>query len=338
MATKRENGTGSVYKRKDLKHRPWLAVAPDTGIEKAKRVVIGHYATSKEAKAALAEYLQHPTEKLRYTFKQCYDDWYQINSRDRTKSWIDCHRAAFLRCRPLWDRELRALRAIDYQQLIDQTALEAPGSISLLLVAIRAANRYALENDVIQKDYSRFVRLPKKEKPKKDAFTSEELKTIRSAADQGDEDAERILVMCYTGFRVSEFLGLTQFSYDRDKHTLRGGLKTEAGKNRVVPVHSSIVPIVDKWVEKGAQYIFNPLNLSVPVFRNRFKAALKRLGIRQLTPHATRHTAATLLSNAGAAPQDIQKILGHAHFQMTADTYIHQSADQLTAAMEKIQA
>lgn len=28
MASKRENGAGSVYKRSDAKYRPWVAVAP----------------------------------------------------------------------------------------------------------------------------------------------------------------------------------------------------------------------------------------------------------------------------------------------------------------------
>ena len=54
---KRENGTGSVYKRKDLKRRPWVAVAPaelirddDARKVNAKQMIIGHYATAQEAK------------------------------------------------------------------------------------------------------------------------------------------------------------------------------------------------------------------------------------------------------------------------------------------------
>ena len=51
---KRENGTGSVYKRKDLKRRPWVAVAPaelirddDARKVNAKQMIIGHYATAQ---------------------------------------------------------------------------------------------------------------------------------------------------------------------------------------------------------------------------------------------------------------------------------------------------
>ena len=70
---KRENGSGSVYKRSDLKRRPWVAVAPaKLGLDsndklRASRAVIGHYATAAEARAVLAEYLQNPTEKINIT-------------------------------------------------------------------------------------------------------------------------------------------------------------------------------------------------------------------------------------------------------------------------------
>ena len=67
---KRENGTGSVYKRKDLKRRPWVAVAPaelirddDARKVNAKQMIIGHYATAQEAKDAL---LRGHIDKAKY--------------------------------------------------------------------------------------------------------------------------------------------------------------------------------------------------------------------------------------------------------------------------------
>ena len=62
-AIKRENGAGSVYKRKDLKRRPWVASAPATTQrdDESKKYtttqqIIGYYATAQEAKDALEIY------------------------------------------------------------------------------------------------------------------------------------------------------------------------------------------------------------------------------------------------------------------------------------------
>lgn len=72
-------------------------------------------------------------------------------------------------------------------------------------------------------------------------------------------------------------------------------------------------------------------------FRRRFYfPALKEIGIRRLTPHATRHTFATRLSAAGARAEDIQALAGHEDYEMTANTYIHQDIATLRRAIEKM--
>ena len=55
-----------------------------------------------------------------------------------------------------------------------------------------------------------------------------------------------------------------------------------------------------------------------------------------LTPHSARHTCATRLSKGGARPEDIQKILGHEDYSVTANTYIDQDVTTLRAAMAKM--
>lgn len=62
--------------------------------------------------------------------------------------------------------------------------------------------------------------------------------------------------MCYTGFRIAEFLELTSFSYDSISKTLRGGKKTAAGKNRIVPIHPKIQPIIENWISKKGKLFF----------------------------------------------------------------------------------
>jgi integrase/recombinase XerD len=79
-ALKRENGTGSVYKRADVKSRPWVAVAP---LKNGKREVIGTFATAHEAKDALEDYRRNPTDRLNITLKSLYEEWKPIGYKDK---------------------------------------------------------------------------------------------------------------------------------------------------------------------------------------------------------------------------------------------------------------
>lgn len=78
---KRENGEGSVYKRKDIKRRPWVVALPasysldEQGKMIKKQEILGHYASSKEAKAALAHYLEHPVTEINMTVDDLHMIW-----------------------------------------------------------------------------------------------------------------------------------------------------------------------------------------------------------------------------------------------------------------------
>ncbi len=50
-----------------------------------------------------------------------------------------------------------------------------------------------------------------------------------------------ILIQCYSGWRPQE-LGLIELAnVDLENGTFKGGIKTEAGEDRVVPIHSKFV-------------------------------------------------------------------------------------------------
>ena len=83
---KRENGEGSVYKRKDIKKRPWVVALPATysldenGKMIKKQEILGHYASSKEAKAALAQYIEHPVTEINMTVDDLHTICYHARS------------------------------------------------------------------------------------------------------------------------------------------------------------------------------------------------------------------------------------------------------------------
>lgn len=50
-------------------------------------------------------------------------------------------------------------------------------------------------------------------------------------------DIDLILIQCYSGWRPRELCYLRLDDVDLNARTFTGGLKTNAGKNRIVPIH-----------------------------------------------------------------------------------------------------
>lgn len=66
-------------------------------------------------------------------------------------------------------------------------------------------------------------------------------------------------------------------------------------------------------------------------YAEKFTPLMKLLNMNH-KPHDCRHTFATLMSNAGADTVSLQKIIGHASYQTTANIYTHKDIDQLKMA------
>lgn len=143
------------------------------------------------------------------------------------------------------------------------------------------------------------------------------------------------MILCYTGFRVSEFLSLTPFSYHPENGGyLQGGLKTEAGKNRIVPVHPKIRHYLDAWLARhGETIICDSRGRAIPPdrYREYFKAIAEQIGAPDATPHWCRHTFATRLHASGADPLTTKWLLGHSTKADITSHYTHETIAVLKA-------
>ena len=353
---RRMNGMGSVSKHSTAVTRPWRAIAPED--RDGNRPLIGYFATKQEANDALLEYKRAGINnaKINITFKALYDEWAAISFKNISKQTQDNYKAAYKKCDKLYSLKFREIRTVDMQRIFDYYGFDRPSrdkdgrtvilppmshsSLTKIKALLTQLYDYAVQNDIVTKNYAAFITLPRAEKTSKDCFSDIELKKIEQAAYDGIPFADCILMMCYTGFRISEFLELTPFDYNPDNDTLTGGKKTNAGKNRVVPVHAKIKPYLLKWIVRKGQTIIckdDGSSYAAGYFRTKcYYPALECIGIRKLSPHATRHTMATRMAASGARPEDIQRILGHEDYEVTANTYIHQDLKSLENAIRKL--
>ncbi|OQB13758.1 MAG: Tyrosine recombinase XerD [Firmicutes bacterium ADurb.Bin193] len=310
---------------------------------------ISYHATKKEAVQALAkEQIQPTSPKANIAFKELYDEWKGTPSfTGISKQTQDNYVAAFKHLSPLHGKTFTAIRAGHIQTLIDGlVSVDKKGNSKPLSRSTKdkvkllcgLLYKYAMQNDICNKNYAEFVKLQKEERKEKEIFTDLEIKTLEN--NRGLPYVDTILILVYTGLRISELLELTKFAVDLKAMTITGGLKTDAGKNRVAPIHPKALPYIRQWYNNATdRLIFKGDN--EPVTANYYRKyiyypILEKLGIERKTPHATRHTCATLLARAGADTNAIKMILGHTDYAFTADTYTHADIGFLAAEISKI--
>ena len=124
-----------------------------------------------------------------------------------------------------------------------------------------------------------------------------------------------------------------------DAGFITAGIKTDAGKNRVIPIHQKIYKFVKHWHDKQGERLIclNGKAISTKRYREEFYyPALEKAGVRRLTPHKCRHTFCTMLAEAGADTLAIKNLAGHSDYGFTANTYTHPEIDSLRSAINKL--
>ena len=166
--------------------------------------------------------------------------------------------------------------------------------------------------------------------------TVSKYKQLITQAD-GSDTAKIILMLIYTGMRIGELFSLPTKDYHKDY--VIGGEKTEAGRNRIIPIRPEGLPYFAYFANKatGPLLISGYAGEKIPAnFRRRdYYPLLEKLKIQRKTPHSTRHTYASWARKAGIAPETLQRILGHANYSTTANIYVHTSAEELVQAVKK---
>ena len=113
----------------------------------------------------------------------------------------------------------------------------------------------------------------------------------------------------------------------------KGGIKTDAGKNRIVPIHSAILPLVTARLKRQ----HSMLTVTPTTFRKFMYPALEEIGVSKHTPHDCRHTFNTMCDRYGVEERDKKLMLGHAFQDVTNKVYLHRNIEDLREQIEKIQ-
>ena len=268
------------------------------------------------------------------TFREVYEDFYvwkyeQDKSRNYSKAAKNSTRAAFKNCSVLHDKVFTALRYEDLQGVLDSCTLKH-ASQELILSLMHQMYAYAEIISLCDKDYSAHVKIKIPDDDEHGVpFSDDNLKVIWNS--KADPTAEMLLIMCYSGFRINEYRNLEVNLKDG---YFRGGSKTAAGKNRIVPIHSAIRSLVKERLQRDKKL----LSVTSGTFRNQMGEFLVIHKIPNHTPHDCRHTFSRLCEKYGIRDNDRKRMLGHAFKDITNDIYGHRELEDLRTEIEKIKA
>ncbi len=329
------NGYGSIVKLSGNRRNPYMARITNGYNDKAQPIysILGYYATREAGLQALAEYNHDPydVDMSKLTFKEVYDRW---SARDFPKmgdSLVSSHKASYKHCTALYKMEYRRIRAYHMQACIDGCGLSyaTQANIKNLFAAM---DKFAFECDVINKQYSSLLTTAKKDAKQKTVFSTEEIRTLWDH--QGEDGVDETLFMLYTGMRVTEMLTVENANIDLKAGTLTGGIKSEAGKNRVIPIHAKIRPIIERHMSDrpllfGDAAIMNQRG----AFSRRWDAAMALLGTKHTT-HECRHTFRSKLDSLGANKVCIDLIMGHKSTDVGERVYTHKTLRELKSTID----
>ncbi len=336
------NGYGCIKKLSGKRSRPYAAYPPaeknPTNAPSVKTPAIGYYIDWYSAFNALSEYHRNPYDiKTRtLSFAQVYELFFKekfMNAhKELSLSSRYAYETAFKNCTSLHALRFSDIRKAEMQAVLDDCSL-GYSSICNLKKLFGQMYKFAIENDFVEKNYAQFVTINQMDDNEKgEPFSQEELDLLWR--NKKDPVVQMILIMIYSGFRIKAF---ETIEINHEKLYFKGGVKTSAGKGRIVPIHDSIIDF-----SLSFPTIFP--DFKVNTFRSTmFYPTLKKLGIdfapngKKHTPHDCRHTFSWLCDKYKVDEFSKHLLMGHSLGKdVERACYGHRTFEELRFEINKI--
>ena len=331
---KNPNHFGSVTKLKGNRRRPWVAKEGLTGKQKP----IGYAATKQEAIIILAEYNKTPwdIDTGKMTLEKLYNLWLNTKSGKMKKNSLNVLTSAYNKhIKVLGNKEYRKLKFYEMQALIDNCG-RGPSTQNSIKNLFHHLDKFALEIDVPTNKYSEALTPEPARESVKTMFSDADVGLLWANKDHPWVDA--VLFLLYSGFRATELCNIQLADINTDDWYITGGIKTKAGKNRIVPVHSRIMDIVKNHMETSQSgYLFEVKGkqMTYQQFKDRFEKLMDTYHL-SYNPHECRHTFRSWLDSAGANQVCIDRLMGHVSEGTGRRVYTHKTIEELRTNLELI--
>lgn len=324
-----------------------------------------YFETYNEAYEALIEFNKNPYDlDPSITLEALYDKWSEnyfdtLSSANSIRSIT----AAWAYCWPLYGSDVRSLRIRHLKTTIENayinekdgsTRLASDGTKSRMKSLFNLLFDYAVEYEIVDKNYARefsisnqITRGVRNSDGKHIAFNPDELTKLWNSLNS-KRYSDMLLINCYTGWRPQELLNLKLSDINFENWTMTGGLKTDAGINRTIPIHSKIKNLIlerKAFAESvGCDFLFassSPKKKGKPMnykeYSNYFNKTITELNLNpNHRPHDCRKTFVTEAKKVHMDEYALKRIIGHAITDITEKIYTERDIEWLASEIEKL--
>lgn len=327
---KRGNGQGTIIKTKSGKYKAVVTLGYYLDGDRLRRKTRSKVFDKRtDAANAIPSLLATKADEKTVTFQQLYERW--IPTHRAGKDTLNCYKAAFKYFKPLYPLPLVDIDVDDLQECIDDCPHGKRTKENMRAVA-GLMYKYGIPRHLIPDglNLGPFLKVDGDAAAHREAFNDIQLAKIKKACETNPQ-AKIIYIMCYLGFRPSEFLNIRVEDIDLKKDVIVGGAKTEAGKGRLVTISPKIKTMLEDILPAGGyliggkdkplrqQYftevIFYPTLEAIGIDNPMVEIAGGKLR-HKYSPHSCRHTFATLMKRVTGADKDKQELIGHASAEM----------------------
>lgn len=324
-----------------------------------------YFSTYNDAYTALVEYNKNPYDlDVVMTVKELYEKWTENHFKTLTSdSSIRSITSAWAYCSSIYNMRVKDVRARHIKCCIEEGIVIVKGQERVPSANIKVKMKsmfnlmldYAVEYEIADKNYARTFNLSDDILHKTETkschipFTDSEIELLWRNINEY-EYIDIMLIQCYSGWRPQE-LGLIELdNVDLENFTFKGGMKTDSGKNRIVPIHSKIRNLVKNRYEQavalGSRYLLNYTDknthrgnymLTYARYKQKFTDIINALHLNpEHRPHDGRKHFVTMAKKYNVDEYAIKYIVGHLIQDITERVYTQRETEWLKNEIEKI--
>jgi integrase/recombinase XerD len=247
-----------------------------------------------------------------------------------TQRWLDEHQIAAA--------ELSLLRCEEYfDELLDRGAV---ATVRRHLAYVRAAYRYGVRHELLDRDPTADVKLPWLPDIEPATYSSEQLKALHAAI-RCEREEISFFLFAFAGLRLGEVaaLGWAQVDFDRWQIRLTG----KGGKFRLVPLHPVLNEVLREQrarVNPRQEQVLGSVNghrLTANTLGRSVRSLVDRAAVDVDSPsHAFRRTVATVMYEQGVRTRVIERIMGWSPRQMHERHYLRVADEPMHDAIRTL--
>lgn len=324
-----------------------------------------YFPTYNDAYTALVEYNKNPYDlDSVITFQDLYDRWSKDYYKDYTPSGVRSYKSAWSYCSNI----IKEMRVIDIRTRHLKTCIEeaniikngeivsaSPGIKTRIKSIFNLMFDYAMEYELVDKNYARLFSLPEDvtreiedSREEHIAFDEYEMKKLWDNIDKYNY-VDYIIYQCYSGWRPTEMCLIALSDVNFDEGYIVGGIKSENGRNRLVPIHPKVRPIIEKEYNKAKEmksnWLFNWLDedrirnpkMNYTRYRRAFMGVMQVLNLNSdHKPHDPRKTFSTMAKKYKMDEYALKRMMGHEIDDLTETVYTERPLSWYIEEMQKI--